>query len=294
MRLEFADDPRQGRIHISLIAVKMCSQRGDNNRDRGVVDTVVMIEAQVPVPLHELDRKLKRRADQLIGYVVDARVDQGCAALDILLLFDDHPRERCVILSVEPCPIAARIACRPGIGGAVLVGNRQRSTQEAAPVQHSGQNVEMKTHAVLLGIFERPAAPSFGVEQLPIGSMLPESVANHGLDRLGRALVLPQWHLAHEVDVIGRLDPVADGPDDRSESERALRVDAEFTGASRIFPLVKPAANRLIAVYRVLILAGRDVDLAGDLLQKLRILRDFDGHDDNLSLDAISGSWSNT
>src|SRR5688500_12021738 len=58
MRPESANNPRQGRVHIQLIVVKMRRQRRDDDRDRGVIDALVMIEVQIPIPLHKLDRTL--------------------------------------------------------------------------------------------------------------------------------------------------------------------------------------------------------------------------------------------
>ena len=88
--LKFPDDSRQGGIHIQFVAVKMRRERRDDDRDRRIVDALMVIEAQIAVALHELDRTLKGRADQLIGNLVDAGEDYGRPALNLLLLLQQE------------------------------------------------------------------------------------------------------------------------------------------------------------------------------------------------------------
>ena len=77
----------------------------------------------------------------MVGDVVDARKDEGSAALDSPLLFDDDTRECLGVLAVEPVAVPARIARRPRITGIGLVRDCKGGALEPVSVRYSGKNV---------------------------------------------------------------------------------------------------------------------------------------------------------
>src|SRR5690606_11242302 len=97
--------------------------------------------------------------------------------------------------------------------------------------------------AVLFGIFKRPAAASFGLEHLLVGSMLFEAVAHHRLDALRRCLILAKRQFAHEIDVVASLNAVADRPHDRSQTKRSLHADAQLVLDAGIFTILQPLTD---------------------------------------------------
>ena len=136
----------------------------------------------------------------------------------------------------------------------------------------------MKSHVVLLGVFEGPAPPPFGLKEAAVGPMLPKAVTHHLLDLPRRCQKLGQRHLGHEIDVVVRLDAVSDRAHDGPEPEGALRIDPGLDEASGIVAIFEPVPYGDIPGHRVTILARRYVDLARDQLQKLAVPVQLNGH----------------
>lgn len=110
MRLQAANDGDQGRVDVSLAPVKVSGESCDDDRDGSVAGGLAAVEMQVTVALQELDCPLERCADELVRYVVDARIEVGLKALDLMFLFGRMADKRHLILIVKPDAIAARIA----------------------------------------------------------------------------------------------------------------------------------------------------------------------------------------